>query len=132
MAWLEALNAPDLGIFIAGEDFAATQDFSEEFRQEVRFAGAIGVEGPVLRTVRAADEDEVTFSAILLKRGVARGMNDEKRLKTLRDFETMTRRGDLRNVYTGCNWTLIRVNSGQDQVTLNCNISVPGYTSPGA
>ena len=33
MAWLEALNAPDLGIFIAGEDFAATQDMTEEFRQ---------------------------------------------------------------------------------------------------
>lgn len=128
MAWLEALNAPDLGIFIAGEDFAATQDMTEEFRQEVRFQGAFGTDGPVLRTVKAADEDEVTFSAILLKRGVARGMNDEKRLKALRDFETMTRRGDLRNVYRGCNWTLIRVNSGQDQVTLNCNVSVPGFS----
>ena len=128
MAWLEALNAPDLGIFIAGEDFAATQDMTEEFRQEVRFAGAFGVDGPVLRTVRAADEDEVTFTAILLKRGVARGMNNEKRLKALRDFEVMTRRGDDRNVYRGCNWTLIRINSGQEQVTLNCNISVPGYT----
>lgn len=127
MAWLEALNAPDLGIFIAGEDFAATQDMTEEFRQEVRFQGAFGVDGPVLRTVRGADEDEVTFSAILLKRGVARGMNDERRLKGMRDFEVMTRRGDLRNVYRGCNWTLIRINSGQDQVTLNCNISVPGY-----
>lgn len=128
MAWLEALNAPDLGIFVAGEDFAATQDMSEEFRQEVRFQGAFGVEGPVLRSVRAADEDEVTFTAVLLKRGVARGMNDETRLKTLRDFETMTRRGDLRNVYRGCNWTLIRINSGQDNVTLNCNISVPGFS----
>src|SRR6187402_2243547 len=101
MAWLEALNAPDLGIFIVGEDFAATQDMSEEFRQEIRFQGAFGVDGPVLRSVRAADEDEVTFSAVLLKRGVARGMNDEKRLKALRDFETMTRRGELRNVYRG-------------------------------
>lgn len=128
MAWLEALNAPDLGIFLAGEDFAATQDMTEEFRQEVRFSGAFGIEGPVLRSVRAADEDEVTFSAILLKRGVARGMNDEKRLKALRDFEVMTRRGDLRNVYRGCNWTLLRINSGQEQVVLNCNISVPGYS----
>jgi hypothetical protein len=127
VAWLEALNAPDLGIFIAGEDFAATQDMTEEFRQEVRFQGAFGVDGPVLRTVRGADEDEITFSAILLKRGVARGMNNERRLKTLRDFESMTRRGDDRNVYRGCNWTLIRIQSGQEQVTLNCNISVPGY-----
>lgn len=127
MAWLEALNAPDLGIFIAGEDFAATQDMTEEFRQEVRFQGAFGVDGPVLRTVRGADEDQVSFSAILLKRGVARGMNDEKRLKAMRDFEVMTRRGDLRNVYRGCNWTRITINSTQEQVTLNCDISVPGF-----
>ena len=49
MPWLEALNAPDLGIFINGEDFAATQDMSEETRQEVTYMGAFGSEGPVLR-----------------------------------------------------------------------------------
>jgi hypothetical protein len=127
VAWLEALNAPDLGIFIAGQDFAATQDMTEEFRQEVRYQGAFGVDGPVLRVVRQADEDQVTFSAILLKRGVARGLNDEDGVRALRDFEIMTRRGDKRKVYRGCNWTRITVNSGQEQVVLNCDISVPGY-----
>lgn len=127
MAWLEALNAPDLGIFIAGEDFAATQDMTEEFRQEIRFNGGFGVDGPVLRNVRQADEDQVSFSAILLKRGVANGMNDEDRLKTMRDFEVMSRRGQHRRVYRGCNWSRISINSTTEQVTLNCDISVPGY-----
>lgn len=127
MAWLEALNAPDLGIFIAGEDFAATQDMSEEFRQEVSFNGGFGVDGPIIRNVRQADEDQVSFSAILLKRGVAGGMNDEDRLRTMRDFEVMTRRGTHRRVYRGCNWTRININSTRDQVTLSCDISVPGY-----
>lgn len=127
MAWLEALNAVDLGIFIAGEDFAATQDMNEEFRQEISFQGAFGSDGPVLRSVKAADEDTVSFSAILLKRGVARGMNDERALKAMRDFEVMTRRGDLRNVYRGCNWSRIGINSTQTQVVLSADISVPGY-----
>lgn len=128
MAWLEGLNAPDLGVFIAGKDFAATQDMNEEFRQEVRFQGGFGTDGPILRTVRHADEDQLTFSAVLLKRGVARGLNDEDFLKTLRDFEVMTRRGDHRSVYRSCNWTRIAINSTQDQVVLTADISVPGYT----
>ena len=128
MAWLEGLSAADLGIFVAGLDFAATQDMTEEFRQEVRFQGAFGSDGPVLRTVRAADEDTVSFSAVLLKRGVARGMNDEEKLKQLRDFEVMTRRGDKVTVYRGCNWTRIAINSTREGVTLNCDISVPGYS----
>lgn len=127
MAWLEALNAPDLGIFLAGEDFAATQDMTEEMRQEVRFNGGFGVDGPVLRSVRQADEDQVSFSAILLKTGARNGLNDEDKLRNLRDFEVMTRRGDHRKIYRGCNWTRISVNSTLDQVTLNCDISVPGY-----
>ena len=127
MAWLEALNAPDLGIFIAGEDFAATQDSTEEFRQEVRFNGGFGVDGPVLRSVRQADEDQVSFSAILLKNGVRNGLNDEDKLRLMRDFEVMTRRGDHRKVYRGCNWTRISINATLEQVTLNCDISVPGY-----
>lgn len=127
MAWLEALNAPDLGIFIAGEDFAATQDMTETFNQEIRFQGAFGTDGPVLRSVRQADEDTVSFSAILLKRGVRNGLNDEKKLKSLRDFEVLTRRGTVRNVYRGCNWRQVTVNSGLDQVTLNADLSVPGF-----
>ena len=127
MAWLEAINAVDLGIFIAGEDFAATQDMTEEFRQEVRYQGGFGTDGPILRTVRKADEDSVSFSAVLLKRGVAHGLNDEDKLKTLRDFEVMTRRGTHRSVYRGCNWSRITITSGQDQSVLSVDISVPGY-----
>ena len=127
MAWLEGLNAPDLGIFVAGEDFAATQDMTEEFRQEISFRGAFGTDGPVLRTVRHADEDQVSFSAVLLKRGVARGMNDEDALKAMRDFEIMTRRGDHRSVYRGCNWSRISIASNLTESVLSADISVPGY-----
>lgn len=127
MAWLEALNAPDLGIFVNGQDFAATQEMTEETRQEVTFNGAFGFDGPVLRTVRLADEGTVSFSAILLKGGVARGLNDEDFIKTLRDFEIVTRRGSGRRVYRGCNWTRISVRSTLDQVTLDADISIPNY-----
>lgn len=127
MAWLEALNAPDLGIFINGKDFALTKDMTEEFRQNVTFEGGFGTDGPIARSVRQADEDAVSFSAVLLKRGVARGMNDEVELRKLRDFEVLTRRGPTRNVYRGCNWTRISINSTEERVTLNTDISVPGY-----
>ncbi len=126
--FLEGLNAVDLGLFVAGEDFAATQDMTETLNQEVTYHGGFGVDGPILRTVRKADADEVSFSALLLKQGVARGLNDESTLKTLRDFEIITRRGDGRQVYTNCNWTSISISSTQDSVTLNCTVSVPGYS----
>lgn len=130
MAWLEALNAPDLGLLINGEDFAATSDMTEESRQEVTYVGAFGSDGPVLRHVRAADEGTLSFTAVLLKQGVARGLNDETTLKTLRDFEIVTRRGNLRTTYRGCNWTRISVHSTLDQVTLDCDITIPGYSPP--
>lgn len=129
--FLEALNAPDLGLFLNGQDFTATQDMSEEMRQEVTYAGGFGVDGPILRHVRNADEGTLTFSAILLKNGVAGGLNSEKLLRTMRDFEVVTRRGDGpdgRTVYRSCNWTRISVRSALNQVTLDCDISVPGYT----
>lgn len=127
MAWLEALNAPDLGIFIAGEDFAATQSMDEEFRQEVRFQGAFGTDGPVLRTVRGADENTLSMSAILLKQGVARGLADEDDLRQQRDFEVLVRRGAKQKVYRGVNWTTIRIASTLDQVTFSADFSVPGF-----
>lgn len=126
--FLEALNAPDLGLFINGQDFAATQDMSEEVRQEVSYTGAFGTDGPVLRQVRNADEGTLTFTAILLKNGVAGGLNNEQLLKTLRDFEIVTRRGSDRQVYRNCNWTRITVRAALNQVTLDCDVSVPGYT----
>lgn len=130
MAFLEALRAPDLGIFVNGLDFAAVQDMNEEFRQEVTFRGGFGSDGPILRMVRGADENVVSFSALLLKSGVARGLNDEDILKTMRDFEVMTRRGDHRSVYTNCNWTRIGVASGVDQVMINVDVSIPGFVTP--
>lgn len=127
MAWLEAINAPDLGLFLNGKDFSATQEMSEEFRQEINFQGAFGTDGPVLRSVRRADEGTVTFSAILLKRGVRRGLNGEGRLRRMRDFEVQVRRGPLVRTYRGCNWTRISIRSTLDQVTLDCDISIPGF-----
>jgi hypothetical protein len=127
MAFLEALNAPDLGLLVNGEDFAATQEMTEEMRQEVSFQGAFGTDGPVLRQVRQADEGTVSFSAILLRSGVARGLNDETRLRSFRDFEIITRRGNIRQVYRNCNWTRIAVRSTLDQVTIDCDASVPGW-----
>lgn len=126
-AWLEALNAPDLGIFIAGEDFAGTQSMDEEYRQEIRFRGAFGVDGPVIRSVRHADEDQVSFTAILLKSGAARGMADETAMKALRDFDVLVRRGTRRVVLRMCNWSRIAVNSTLDEARLSADISVPGY-----
>lgn len=132
MAWLEAISAPDLGIFIAGEHFVATQDMEEEYRQEVNWRGAFGTDGPVLRTIRRADESTVSFSAILLKSGVQQGMNDENRLKNMRDFEVKCKRGDgSPAVYTGCNWTRINIRSTLTEVTLSVDMSVPGYVGPG-
>jgi hypothetical protein len=127
MAFLEALVAVDLGIFINGEDFACTQDMTEETRQEVTYHSGFGVDGPILRQVRSADEGSLTFSAVLLKNGVARGLNDEVKLKTMRDFEIITRRGSLRTTYRNCNWTRISVRSTLDQVTLDVDVSVPGF-----
>lgn len=133
MSWLQGLTAVDLGIsFAAGKDFAATQEMSEEIRQEVAYQGAFGTDGPVLRRVRPADEGTVTFSVILLKDGVANGMNDESLLKQMRDFEVQTVRGKTVMTYQGCNWTRITVRSTLDQVTLDADISIPGYSPPAA
>jgi len=128
MAWLEGLTAVDLGIaFEKGTHFAATQEMTEEFRQEVSYQGAFGTDGPVLRRVRPADEGTVTFTAVLLKDGAAAGMNDEDLLKTMRDFEVTTKRGDKYHTYRGANWARVSVRSTQDNVTLDCDITIPGY-----
>jgi hypothetical protein len=131
MAWLQGLTAVDLGIsFENGRDFAATQEMSEEFRQEVAYQGAFGTDGPVLRRIRAADEGTVTFSAILLKDGVASRMNDESLLKQMRDFDVQVKRGSQVVTYRGCNWNRITIRSTLDQVTLDCDVSIPGYAAP--
>jgi hypothetical protein len=131
MAWLKGLTAVDLGIsFENGKDFAATQEMTEEFRQEVAYQGAFGTDGPVLRRIRPADEGTVSFTAILLKEGVASRMNDESLLKQMRDFDVQVTRGNVVRTYRGCNWNRISIRSTLDQVTLDADISVPGYSSP--
>lgn len=131
MSWLQGLTAVDLGIsFENGVDFAATSDMSEEFRQEVAYQGAFGTDGPVLRRVRPADEGTVSFTATLLKDGVANRMNDESLLKQMRDFDVQTKRGDTVNTYRGCNWNRISIRSTLDSVTLDCDISIPGFAAP--
>jgi hypothetical protein len=128
MALLEGISAPDLGLFIAGEDFAATTDMTEEFGQNVTYNGAFGSVGPVLRQERNADENTHSFTVILLKNGVAKGMNNEDDLRALRDFDIITKRGAKLTTYTDCNWTRITITSGLDQVTLSADISVPGFS----
>lgn len=131
MAWLQGLTAVDLGIsFANGKDFAATQDMTEEFRQEVAYQGAFGTDGPVLRRVRNADEGTVSFTAVLLKDGAASHMNDEALLRSMRDFDVQVVRGSTTKTYRGCNWTRISIRSTMDSVTLDCDISVPGYSAP--
>lgn len=131
MAWLEGLTAIDLGIsFANGRDFAATQEMTEEFRQEVGYQGAFGTDGPVVRRIRPADEGSISFSAILLKDGVANRMNDEALLRQMRDFQVQVRRGNVVRTYLGCNWSRITIRSTLDQVTLDCDITIPGYAAP--
>lgn len=132
MSWLEALNAPDLGIVIAGNHYAATQSMDEEQRQTVNFNGAFGADGPVTRTVRRADESTVSFSAILLKPGQNAGMDNEDFMLSLKNFQIATRRGSSGqpsdwHVYDGCAWTTIHVASTLDQVTLTADFSVPSF-----
>lgn len=132
MPWLQALTAADLGIeFENGRDFAATQEMTEETRQEVSYQGAFGTDGPVLRRLRPADEGTISFSVILLKGGTAAHMNSEVALRAMQDFEVKTIRGSHIKTYLGCNWNRISIRSTLDQVTLDADISVPGYAEPG-
>jgi hypothetical protein len=131
MAFLKGLTAVDLDIsFFNGKHFAAVQDMSEEFRQEITYTGAFGSDGPILRRVRPADEGTVSFTAILLEDGAAAGMNDEQLLKSMRDFEIQTIRGTLVTTYRGVNWARIGIRSTLDSVTLDCDLTIPGYDRP--
>lgn len=131
MAWLKGLTAVDLNIsFENGKHFAAVSDMSEEMRQEVTYQGAFGTDGPVLRRVRLADEGTVTFTAVLLEEGAGEKMNDESVLRQMRDFDVQTVRGERVVTYRGCNWTRIAIRSTLDSVTLDCDITIPGYAAP--
>ena len=126
--WLEALSAPDLGLTIAGEHFAAVQTMDEESTQTVNFMGAFGSEGAIVRSVRKGDADTLTFSAILLKPGQDAGMGAEEQLRGFSGFQVISQRGnsgkpsDFR-YYDDCVWTSIRINSTLDNVTLNADFS---------
>lgn len=131
MAWLEGITAKDLDIqFENGRHFAAVQEMTEEFRQEVAYQGAFGTDGPVLRRLRPSDEGTVSFTVVLLKEGAGQKMNDERVLKSMRDFEVSVSRGNTQAVYRGCNWNRISIRSTLDQVTLDADLSIPGYTAP--
>jgi hypothetical protein len=131
LAWLVGLTAVDLGIsFENNKDFATTQEMSEEFRQEITYQGAFGTDGPVLRRLRNADEGSITFSAIILRTGVQGRMNDEELLRSMKDFKVHVQRGGFNKTYSGCNWSRISIRSTLDQVTLDADISVPGYNEP--
>jgi hypothetical protein len=133
--WLDALNAPDLGIVIAGNHYAATQTMDEEARQNVRFLGGFGSDAPVARSVRRADESTVSFSAILMKPGQGAGMDDETFMYSLKNFRIACRRGstgspDDWHIHDNCAWNTIRVASTLNDVTLTADFSVPGFAPP--
>lgn len=131
MAWLEGITAPDLDIaFRNGEHFAAVQEMTEEFTQEVAYQGAFGTDGPVMRRKRRADEGTISFSCILLKAGAGAKMNDEDTLRGMSDFAVTTSRGTHTWTYPGCNWRRITIRSTLDQVTLDADITIPGYAAP--
>lgn len=128
-AFLEAISAGDLGIFMNNQDFIAVQSMRERYRQEIGYRSSFGQNHPTIRTKRMADENNVSFSFILLKTGVQRGLNTYQTLRTLSDFEIQTKKGDIFETYIGCNWTDIDIDSGLDSVTVNIDISVPGFVN---
>lgn len=132
MAFLEAISAVDFGVFVNGQDFLMVQDATDETRQEVTWRGAFGVDGPVARTIRHADEDTFSFTAIILKAGAARGLNRKSELKKMKpDFEVKIRDGDEVTTYRNCNWTRLAVRRTLTEATLDADISIPGYTGEG-
>lgn len=126
-AFLEAIAAEDLGIFLNGKDFVAVQSMRERFQQSISYRRAFGSAHPTIRTKRAADENTVTFSFLLLKSGVERGLNSYQVLRSMQDFEVQTKKGNVVETYVGCNWTDIDIDSNLDQVMVNVDISMPGF-----
>ncbi len=126
-AFLEAIAAEDLGVFMNNQDFVAVQNMRERFRQEITYRGAFGSAHPTIRAKRPADENTMSFSFLLLRSGVARGLNSYQTLRQLGDFEIQTKKGTIVETYRGCNWSDIDIDSGLDQVLVNVDISFPGF-----
>ena len=128
-SFLEAISAGDLAIYVNGTDFVAVQSMRERLRQELSYRGAFGSKHPIIRTKRFADENQVSFSFLLLKSGVLKGLNSYRVLRELEDFEIQTKKGALIETYMGVNWTDIDIDSGMDQVMVNVDCSVPGFVN---
>jgi hypothetical protein len=126
-AFLQAISAGDLGIAVEGEDFVAVQSMRERYRQEVSYRGSFGQAHPNIRTKRSADENTVSFSFLLLKSGIEKGLNDYRKLRDLSDFSITTTKGTKTETYLGCNWTDIDIDSGLDQVMVNVDVTIPGF-----
>src|SRR5882757_9022235 len=109
--FLEAISAGDLGIFLNNQEFIAVQNMRERFRQELNYRSAFGSAHPIIRTKRAADENTVSFSFLLLKSGISRGLNSYDTLQQMDDFEIQTKKGTNVETYRGCNWTDIDIDS---------------------
>lgn len=127
--FLDALSAGDLGVFVNGQDFVAVQSMRERFGQEIAYRNAFGSDHPIIRTIRAADENSLSFSFLLLKSGVLRGLNSYAVLMTMRDFEVQTKKGPVLETYTACNWSSVDIDTGMDQVMVNVDVSVPGFVN---
>lgn len=128
-AFLESISAGDLGIFVEGEDFLAVQTMDETFNQSVTYRSAFGSDHPTIRTKRAADENTVAFSFLVLKSGVQRGLNSYQVLRAMEDFEIQTKKGDTVETYMGVNWTTIAISSTLDGVTVTVTCSIPGFVN---
>lgn len=126
-AFLEAIAAGELGIFTNNQEFVAVQNMRERFRQEINYRSAFGSTHPIIRTKRAGDENMVSFSFLLLKSGVSRGLNSYATFRQMEDFEIQTKKGDLVETYRGCNWTDIDIDSTLEQVQVNVDITSPGF-----
>jgi hypothetical protein len=127
VAFLEAISAKDLGIFLEKQDFIGVQDASEETRQEITWRGMFGTDGPAMRTVRHADEDTLNFTAIILKSGAERGLNKKSQILAMKDFDVQLKLGAQSLTYKMCNWTRVSHRATLTEVTLDCDISIPGY-----
>lgn len=125
MQYLDALQAEDLGVVVAGNHFAAVQSMDEESTQTVRYDGGFGTNVKFVRTITPADEDTFTFTALLLKPGQTGGkMANESFMRALKNFRVASTRGDGEHyVYDQCVWTRLHVASTLENVQMTADFS---------
>lgn len=127
MAFLQSLAKEDLGVFVAGQDFIGTQSMRERLSQNITYRTAFGFSHPIIRSKSPADANQVSFSFLLLKSGVQRGLNSYKVLQQMEDFEVQTKKGTLYETYSDANWENIDIDSGMDAVTVSVDCTIPGF-----